>query len=125
MSHFTRIRTKLRNLALVDKALRDLGYTPSQGRVKVRGWHGETRDAELVVQMPNGYDFGFRQQGDELIMVVDRWGFREDTTKLLGAINQRYAYQVCVEQAAAQGFTVVGEEVQPDGSIRVVVQRYT
>jgi hypothetical protein len=43
----------------------------------------------------------------------------------LGQIQQRYAYHVCVEQAAAQGFQVVGSEEQPDGSIRLVVQRYT
>jgi hypothetical protein len=125
MSHFTRIKTQLRHLNLVERALRDLGYVPSVGRVAVRGWSGETRRADLVVQMPNRYDFGFKQVGEDLVLIVDDWGFGEDTAELLGRIRQRYAYHVCVEQAAAQGFAVVGEEQQPDGSIRLVVQRYT
>lgn len=125
MSHFTRVKTRLRNLALLERALRDLGYQPSVGNVKVRGWSGETRDADLVVQMSNRYDFGFKQAGDELVLICDDWGFRENIPQLLQQITQQYAYQVCVEQAAEQGFEVVGTEQQPDGSIKLVVQRYT
>lgn len=125
MSHFTRVKTKLRNLTLLERALRELGYQPSVGNVKVRGWNGETRDADLVVQMSNRYDFGFQQVGDELVLVCDDWGFRENVPQLLQKITQQYAYQVCVEQAAAQGFQVVGTEQQADGSIRLLVQRYT
>ncbi|NUP99956.1 MAG: DUF1257 domain-containing protein [Armatimonadetes bacterium] len=125
MSHFTRIKTQLRNLTLLERALRDLGYVPTLGQVRVRGWSGETRPADLVVQMPNRYDFGFKQVGDELVMVVDDWGFRERIPELLQQITQRYAYHVCVEQAQAQGFQVIGTEAQPDGSIKLVVQRFT
>lgn len=125
MSHFTRVRTKLRNLALVAKALEDLGYHSTRGNVAVRGWNGETRPADLVVQMSNRYDFGFKQVGDELVMVVDDWGFRENIKELLGKVQQRYAYHICVEQAEAQGFTVIDTEEQADGSIKLVVQRYT
>lgn len=125
MSHFTRVKTKLRNLTLLERALRELGYQPSVGNVKVRGWNGETRNADLVVQMSNRYDFGFQQVGDELVLVCDDWGFRENVPQLLQKITQQYAYQVCVEQAAAQGFQVVGTEQQADGSIRLLVQRYT
>ena len=125
MSHFTRVKTKLRNLALLERALRELGYQPSVGNVKVRGWSGETRDAALVVQMSNRYDFGFAQSGDELVLICDDWGFREKVPELLQKITQQYAYQVCVEQAREQGFEVVGTEHQPDGSIKLVVQRYT
>ena len=125
MSHFTRIKTKLRNLVLLERALRDLGYEPTAGNVRVRGWHGESRRADLVVPMANHYDFGFRLVGDELVMMADEWGFRDNLTEILGQITQRYAYHVCREQAEAQGFQVVGTETQADGSIRLVVQRYT
>lgn len=125
MSHFTRIRTKLRNLALLEKALRDLGYEPSLGNVRVRGWNGESRRADLVVPMANRYDLGFRLVDGELVMLADEWGFRDNLTQLLGQITQRYAYHVCREQAEAQGFQVIGSETQADGSIKLVVQRYT
>jgi hypothetical protein len=75
--------------------------------------------------MPNRYDFGFARAGEELVLIVDAWGFRENVDDLLGRITQRYAWHVCVEQAAAQGFQVVATEDQPDGSVKLVVQRYT
>lgn len=125
MSHFTRIRTKLRNLVLLERALRDLGYVPSVGNVRVRGWHGESRRADLVVQQPNGYDFGFRLVDGELVMLADVYGFRGNPADLLGPISQRYAYHVCREQAEAQGFQVTGETVDEDGTIRLIVERYS
>ncbi|HAZ64871.1 MAG TPA: hypothetical protein DCZ72_14855 [Armatimonadetes bacterium] len=125
MSHFTRIRTKLRNLVLLERALRDLGYVPSVGNVRVRGWYGESRRADLVVQQPNGYDFGFRLVDGELVMLADVYGFRGTPADLLGTISQRYAYHVCREQAEAQGFQVTGETVDEDGTIRLVVERYS
>lgn len=125
MSHFTRIRTRLRSLSALARALTDLGYQPSVGNVAVRGWNGQRRRADLVVPMSNQYDFGFREVDGELVLIVDEWGFREDTSALLGRLTQRYAYHVCVEQAAAQGFQVVGEETLEDGSVKLTVQRYT
>lgn len=124
MSHFTRVQTKLRDRLLLERALRELGYVPSVGRVAVRGWGGRTEPVDLVVAMPNGYDFGFRQAGEELVLVVDEWGFRENVASLLGRIQQRYALQVCIAEAEAQGFTVTATEEQPDGSIRLLVERY-
>lgn len=125
MSHFTRIRTKLRHLGRLEKALRDLGYTPSRGNVAVRGWDGHTRPADLVVPQANGYDFGFKQEGDELVLIADVWGFRGDLGELVGRITQQYAYQICVEQAEGQGFRVTGSETLADGSIKLTVERYT
>lgn len=125
MSHFTRVKTKLRRLDLVARALRELGYQPSVGDVAVRGWDGETRAADLVVPMSNRYDFGFQREGDELALVADVWGFRGDLQEILGQVTQQYAYLTCLEQAEAQGFRVVGTETQADGTIRLTVERYT
>lgn len=125
MSHFTQVRTRLQNLQTLARALRALGYQPTVGQVQVRGWDGDARDADLVVPMSNRYDFGFRQEGDELHVIYDAWGFRENLPELLERITQQYAYETCVEQAEAQGFQVVGTETLPDGSIKLVVQRFT
>ncbi|MBI2298196.1 MAG: DUF1257 domain-containing protein [Armatimonadetes bacterium] len=109
MSHFTRVKTQLRNLVLLERALRDLGYTPSVGNVAVRGWNGQT--------MPG-------QAGESLELVADEWGFRGDLQAVLGRVAQRYAYHVCVAEAEAQGFAVTGTETLEDGSIRLLVERF-
>ena len=75
MSHFTRVRTKLRNLSVVQRALEDLGYKV-EADSKVRG-HGHRADADLVVRMDGKYDIGFteRRNGD-VDMVADIWGLK-------------------------------------------------
>ena len=124
MSHFTRIRTKLRNITTVQRALEDLGYNVQEDG-KVRGYGGGQTNADLVVTMGGQYDVGFSQQKTgEVLMVADLWGLKIDKNTFLNQINQRYAYFTVMEQAEAQGFQVTTEENQQDGSIRLVMQRW-
>ena len=124
MSHFTRIQTKLQNMATVQRALEDLGYVVEEGG-KVRG-HGNQRTAtDLVVTMDGRFDVGFGQQSNgEVTMVADFWSLKVDRKAFLEQITQRYAYFTVLEQAEAQGFHVTTQENQQDGSIRLVMQRW-
>lgn len=124
MSHFTRIRTQLRNIATVQRALEDMGYNVEEKQT-VRGYRGSQINADLVVRMDGGFDIGFTQQAeDEVAMVADFWGLKLDKETFLKQLTQRYAYHTVMEQAQAEGFQVVTEENQQDGSIRLVVQRW-
>lgn len=122
MSHFTRVRTQLRNLDTVKQAIKDLGYSVADGGV--RGYGGQQAPADLVVKLDDGYDIGFRQQGQVVTMVADLWGLKVNADDFLARVSQRYAYLTVVHQAVEQGWQVVGEETQPDGSIRLVVERW-
>jgi hypothetical protein len=123
MSHFTRVRTQLRELRLVKQTLIDLGFSVTKG--KVRGYGNQEIDADLVVHADSGYGIGFRKEGSTITMVADFWGLKINREEFLAKISQRYAYLVVVEQAAEQGWQIVGEETQPDGSIRLVAQRWS
>jgi len=124
MSHFTRVQTKLRNIETVKRAVEDLGYDVVEGG-KVRGYGNDRANADLVIRLKGGYDVGFTQNKDgEVMMVADLWGLKIDRTSFLGQITQRYAYHTVVEQAASQGFQLSAEEVQQDGSVRLVMQRW-
>ncbi|HLV43462.1 MAG TPA: DUF1257 domain-containing protein [Aggregatilineales bacterium] len=123
MSHFTRVRTQLRDLQTVRRALEDLGYEVEEGRT-VRGYGGQETDADLIVRTGSQYDLGFRQEGGAILMVADFWGLRVDREAFLNRLTQRYAYLTVLEQAQTQGWQSVTEETQPDGSIRLVMQRW-
>lgn len=124
MSHFTRVRTQLRNLHILQTALEDLKFEVVPQSV-IRGYNGNAAQADLVVRMPGQYDVGFRQQDSgEVEMVADFWGLKVNRTEFLNQVTQRYAYHTVVEQAEAQGFQVVTEQNEQDGSIRLVVQRW-
>jgi hypothetical protein len=109
---------------MVQRALEELDYDVVEGG-KVRGHGNDQTNADLVVRMDGSYDVGFTQNRDgEVVMVADMWGLRIDRQSFLNQITQRYAYHTVLEQAEAQGFRVTGEEVQQDGSVRLVMHRW-
>jgi Protein of unknown function (DUF1257) len=122
MSHFTRVRTQLRDLETVKQALKDLGFAVRSG--EVRGYGGQQIHADVVVRLDGGYDIGFRKDGQNVTMIVDLWGLKIHSDEFLAKLTQRYAYRTVLEQATDQGWQVVGEESQPDGSIKLVVERW-
>lgn len=123
MSHFTRVRTQLRDLDTVRQALTNLGYTVRSG--EVRGYRGDRATADLVVEVKEGFDVGFRQEGQTLGVIGDFWALRIKPEEFVAKVTQQYAYLTVMRQAAEQGFQVVGEEKQPDGSIKLVVERWS
>lgn len=122
MSHFTRVRTQLRNIDTVKQALENLGYAVSEG--KVRGYQGNLEQADLVVNVGSSYDIGFRKEGENVVMVADFWGLNIKREQFLKQVSQKYAYLTIMQQAESQGWQSVTEEVQTDGSIRLVMQRW-
>lgn len=123
MSHFTRVRTQLRDLDTVRRALEDLGFEVAE-EATVRGYNGQQEKADLVVQTGSDYNLGFRREGQNVVMVADFWGLRIDRAGFLNRVAQRYAYLTVLDQAETQGWQSVTEEVQEDGSIRLVMQRW-
>ncbi len=123
MSHFTRVRTQLRSIEMVKKALEDLGYQVQESGM-VSGYGRQQTHADLVVSTGSSYGIGFRKEGDAVVMVADFWGLHIDRQAFLNQVAQRYAYLTVMEQAQVQGWTAVSEELKEDGSIRLVMQRW-
>jgi hypothetical protein len=122
MSHFTRIRTQLRDIETLRHALEDMGYQVEEG--EVRGFMHQRAQADIVVRMDGDYDIGFQKVGDTITLVADFWGLRIDREAFLQQVTQRYAYITVLDQSQAQGFQVVTQETQQDGSLRLVMQRW-
>ena len=132
MSHFTRIKTKIVDQACLLKALADLGYhTVEVGSgLNLFGYHGDMRPdtAEVVVRRKYltsaSNDIGFKLLEDGTYeAIVSEY----DTHALRGwldNVTQRYAYNVVKQQAEWQGYQVIGEETQVDGTIQLVFQRW-
>ncbi|MBN1284581.1 MAG: DUF1257 domain-containing protein [Anaerolineae bacterium] len=125
MSHFSRISTKLRDIDIVKEALTDLEYMVREN-AEVRGFsRWEKARADIVITAEDGRDIGFRDQGGEIEIIADFWGrgsFNRD--EFVEKVTQRYAYRTIINKAKEQGFEIVADEQQEDGSIRVVVQRW-
>lgn len=127
MSHFSQIKTQIRNLSSLQAALSDLGIDWKAGPQQVRGYQGQTHTAEVAIEQANGYDIGFSWNGSEYELVADLqfWGQSVPVTPFLNRITQRYAYHTVLNETTQKGFQVAEQQQNADGSIRLVLQRWS
>lgn len=127
MSHFSQIKTQIRNLTSLKSALTDLGVEWKQGPCPVRGYRGLTETAEVAIEQDNGYDIGFRWNGSEYELVADLQYWKQEWTvdRFLSRVTQRYAYHTVVNETTQKGFQLTEQQQNADGSIRLVLQRWS
>ncbi|HIK45165.1 MAG TPA: DUF1257 domain-containing protein [Leptolyngbyaceae cyanobacterium M65_K2018_010] len=128
MSHFSQIKTKIRNLESLKHALTDMGADWKAGPCLVRGYQGQTQWADVVISQDNGYDIGFRRNPEtedyELVADLQYWQQPLTVDGFLSRVTQRYAYNTVLAETSRQGFQLAEEQVHQDGSVRLVVQRW-
>lgn len=128
MSHFSTVKTELRDLTSLVDALGDMGHAPRQGELQVRGYRGQTVTAQLAVSQDNGSDIGFRWNAEtgsyELVTDLELWQQPVPVERFLAQLNQRYALRSILAATAEEGFQVAEQTNTQDGSIELVVTRW-
>jgi len=126
MSHFSQIKTQIRNLDTLKAALTDSNIAWQGGPVDIRGYQGQTQSADVAIAQDNGYDVGFCWNNGEYELVADLqyWQQPLSVQGFLNQITQRYAYRTIVNESAQKGFQVAEETSAKDGSVRLVLQRW-
>ncbi|MCE5297398.1 MAG: DUF1257 domain-containing protein [Methanoregulaceae archaeon] len=131
MSHFTRIKTTLKDKSMLTDALHTLGYEVTQGG-SIRGRQG-VRAVDLLIRTKDGNGIGFVRDAQGCYnLVADWWGIGRGDHKILSEldgtlsrIQREYAERTILEKTKNDGFSVVERREEPDGSIRIVVRRWT
>ena len=129
MSHFSTIKTKLRNKEQLQEALVILQYDVKQDQeLKVTGAHGinhETVEADIAI----GTDVGFRMNpmtGEyELVADLETWNQPITVERFMDKVSQQYAIQTVKKSTLKEGFTIENEIKNVDGSVELVVTRWT
>ncbi|BAZ85098.1 DUF1257 domain-containing protein [Dolichospermum compactum] len=123
MSHFTTIKVQIKQGEVLLDVLQELGYQVEQN-TNVRGYMGDKTNAEYVIKQSNGYDLGFRKNGESYELVADFWGAKINQQEFINNISQKYAHKTLMETIQTEGFNVEEEEVLADGTVRVLVGRW-
>lgn len=123
MSHFTTIKVQIKHGEILRQCLLDLGYRVEE-KTTVRGYQKQTTPADYVIRQNNGYDLGFRRNGESYELIADFWGARINQQQFINSITQKYAYKTLMASVQEQGFNVEEEETLSDGTMRVVVGRW-
>ena len=128
MSHFSRIKTKIKNKPELEEALLLLQYDVKEDQeLKVTGSHGikhETVTADLAI----GSDVGFRlnpmTNEYELVADLETWNQPISVERFLDKVNQQYARMSIHNQVKKMGFQVEEEWEMEDNSIELTVTRW-
>ena len=123
MSHFTTIKIQIKNSEVLQEVLQELGYQV-ECNTTVRGYRGNTTQAEYVIRQQNGYDLGFRLNGENYEIVSDFWGAKINQKEFVNSISQKYAHKTLMNSVQEQGFDIEEEEVLEDGTVRVIVGKW-
>ena len=128
MSHFSTIKTKLKNKPQLVEALELLQYDVKEDQqLKVTGSHGighETVEAEVAI----GTDIGFRMHpvtGEyELVADLETWNQPTPVERFMDKVNQQYARMTVHNVVKDMGFQVDEEWEMQDNSIELTVTRW-
>ena len=128
MSHFSTIKTKLKDKSQLQEALEILQYDVKQDQeLRVTGNHGighETVEAELAI----GTDIGFRMNpmtgNYELVADLETWNQPVPVERLIDKVNQQYARMTIHNKVKEMGFQVDEEWEMEDNSIELTVSRW-
>jgi hypothetical protein len=134
MSHFTTVRTQIKDVGALVKALADVGFKTVEVHQEAQhlyGYQGDIRSetAEVIVRRKHigalSNDIGFKQQADgSFEAIISDYDQTRYSQKWLNHLMQRYAYHALMTIAPTAGFAIEEEEVLADGTIRVVVGRW-
>ncbi len=135
MSHFSKLRTKIKDAALLEKCLSSMGYKVEKN-IDIKGHSGKKR-VDMAITTGEGYSIGFERDLDGAFQVVADWYEVKNMGKHVFAlklkirfeemekqIRREYALSTVLDKAKEKGFTIVEKTEDADGTIRLVARRW-
>ena len=125
MSHFTTIKTEIRDRAILLKALQGLKVR-FQENGTLQGHQNQKQTVDLVIQGDKGFTWGFRKTGKDGAFQVT--GVLEDLRnsqliKMVDAIQQEYARLKVLAEARKEGFGLILQQRTETGAVKLILRK--
>ena len=127
MSHFTTVKTQIKDIVLLKQVLKDLNYQFTEAKVgqkvHVRGYLHQQAEADIVIHASKSYDIGVDVDEEGVSFVADWWGV--ETTRgvsedeFMKEVTRRYSYLKVMQELRKKGYTY--EETQEKQKIHLKV----
>ena len=128
MSHFSTIKTQLKEAETLIKALSNLGYIINQEEKFVKGYRGKFTAVDISMNLPGDTKVGFKWDNNsntyELVTDLDLWKFEIPVERFISKVTQMYAYQTIISKTKEDGYQIVEQKNQNDGSIELVLTKW-
>ncbi len=128
MSHFSTIKTQLKDKEPLIKALNNLGYMINQEEKFVKGYKGKFTAVDISMNLPGNTKVGFKWDNNsnayELVTDLDLWKFEIPVERFISKVTQMYAYETIISKTKEDGYQIVEQKNQNDGSIELVLTKW-
>ena len=122
MSHFTTIKTQIKDVAALEAACRELKL-PMLQNTEARGYAGQTRRGDFVIKLAGPYDIAANKQPDGTFGLTTDWWqghVEKEVGGNYGKLLQLYGVYKATAEAHKKGFSVL-RQPQRSGSIKLVL----
>ena len=128
MSHFSTIKTKLKEAGSLTEALNHLGYVINQNEKFIKGYKGQSTEVDISMDLPGDTKVGFKWDNNsksyELVTDLDLWNFELPVERFISKVTQMYAYHTIISKTKDNGYQIVEEKNKNDGSIELVLTKW-
>ena len=128
MSHFSTIKTQLKEAEPLIQALNNLGYPINQEEKFVKGYRGISTEVDISMNLPSDTKVGFKWDNNsnsyELVADLDLWKFEIPVERFISKVTQMYAYQTIISKTKEDGYQIVEQKNKNDGSIELVLTKW-
>lgn len=122
MSHFTTIKTQIKDVAALRSAITELGLELLQSTT-ARGYVSQTTKGDYVIRLKGPYDIAVNRQPDGTFgLTTDWWDghVAQEVGANFGRLLQLYGVHKATAEARKKGMSVQ-RKPQPNGSIKLVL----
>ena len=128
MSHFSTIKTQLKEAEPLIQALTNLGYSINQEEKFVKGYKGKFTAVDISMNLPGDTKVGFKWDNNsnsyELVTDLDLWKFEIPVERFISKVTQMYAYETIISKTKEDGYQILEQKKQNDGSIELVLTKW-
>ncbi len=122
MSHFTQIKTQIKDITALRSACQELGLALLQN-AQARGYYENKTKGDFVIRLKGPYDIAVNKQPDGTFgLTADLWEghVEEEVGKDYGRLLQLYGVHKATIEARKKGLSVL-RRPQQNGSIKLVL----
>jgi len=122
MSHFTEIKTQIKDIEALRAACQELGL-PLLQNADARGYYENQIKGDYVVQLKGPYDIALNKQPDGTFgLTADLWQghVEREVGQKYGTLLQLYGVHKATMEARKKGLSVLRRH-QPNGAIKLVL----
>ena len=128
MSHFSTIKTQLKEKEPLINALNNLGYIINREEKFVKGYRGKFTAVDISMNLPSDTKVGFKWDSNsnayELVTDLDLWKFEIPVERFISKVTQMYAYQTIISKTKEDGYQILEQKNSNDGSIELVLTKW-